>query len=85
MNEFLAIGIVGAALSLLVEWLQAKYGTSSKETRAIVLGGAIMLGAAVWALSLNTVLYEAVLGVLASASTVYAMFFSDKHRNADGK
>lgn len=83
MQEFLSIGIIGAMLSFGVEWVQAKWGTSSLETKAISIIGSIVLGVLVWALSFNVAIYEAVLGILASASTVYAMFFSGKAKQHD--
>lgn len=82
MDEFLSIGIVGAFLSLGVEYLQARFGASSKEAKGIAIIGSVLLGSAMWYLS-STPYLASVLGVLASASTMYAMFFSSVKRNAD--
>ena len=77
VDEFLGISIVGAALSLGIEWLQGKYGATSKEARGLAIGGSLVLGTLVWSIA-QTPYYQSVLGVLAAASTVYAMFFSKK-------
>jgi len=82
IDEFLSIGIVGAFLSLGVEFIQSRYGASSKQAKALAIGGSVMLGGIVWFLS-STPYYASALGVLASSSTVYALFFSSKKNNAD--
>lgn len=82
MQEFIAIGVVGAALSLFVEWVQARFGTDSRGTQLIAILGSVALGLIVWSIT-QTPYYQSILGVLASASTVYAMFFSSKKNNAD--
>lgn len=79
VDEFLGISIVGAALSLGIEWLQGKYGATSKEARGLAIGGSLVLGTLVWAIA-QTPYYQSVLGVLAAASTVYALFFSKKKK-----
>lgn len=71
----MSIGIVGIALSAGIQWLQNKYGVEGAETRAIAIVGSIVLGGFIWFFQ-GTAMWEAMLGVLASASTVYAMFFS---------
>lgn len=82
MQEFISIGIVGAALSCGIEYVQAKYGASSKEAKFYAIAGSLMAGGVYFALT-QTPYYQAVLGILAAASTVYAMFFSSVKRNAD--
>ncbi len=81
VQQFLAIGIVGAALSAAIQWLQAKYGVGGGKTRAIAIIGSIVLGGGVWYLS-GTAMWASILGVLAAASTVYAMFFSGVKSNS---
>ena len=75
VEALLSIGIVGVALSTAIQWLQAKYGVEGAETRAIAIVGSIVLGGFVWFFQ-GTEMWASMLGVLASASTVYAMFFS---------
>lgn len=82
MQEFIAIGVVGAVLSLFVEWVQARFGTDSKGTRLIAIIGSVMLGTLVVVIK-EMPFYQSILGVLSAASTVYALFFSSKKNNAD--
>lgn len=77
VESFLSIGIVGAALSYGIQWLQDKYGVEGNETRIISIVGSIVLGAAVWFLQ-GTEVWAAILGVLGAASTVYAFVFKGK-------
>lgn len=73
INELLSIAIVGSALSLFVEWYSNKYYTGSKTTRVITIVLSVALGLVVWVLQWFPVLWGAILGVLASASTFYAV------------
>lgn len=73
IEQLLSIGIVGALLSVAMEWLKAKYTMESVEARIITIVGAIVLGTVVWALQMNAVLWQSILGVLATASMVYAV------------
>lgn len=75
IDAFLSIALVGAALSLLIEWVTNKWGTGSAASRAIAIGLSVVVGGLYWFLS-GTAIWQSVLGVLAAASTVYAMFFS---------
>lgn len=77
LQSFLSIGIVGAALSMGVQWLQNKYGVEGSQTKLIAIAGSIVLGGAVWFLQ-GTEVWASILGVLSAASTVYAMFYSKK-------
>lgn len=77
VTQFLSIGIVGAALSYLTQYLQEKFGVEGNETRIIAIVGSVLLGAVVWFLQ-GTEVWASILGVLASASTVYAFVFSGK-------
>ena len=74
IQTFLEIGIVGTALSFIVEGIKAKWGPSSMTTKGITLLLALGLGAAIYFLS-GTAIWLAIVGVLAAASTVYAFFF----------
>ena len=83
MEAFLQIAVIGAALSVAIEWVQARFGTGTVETRLIAVILSVVLGALVWFVSKNTEIWEAVLGILAAASTVYAMYFSGRKNNAE--
>jgi len=80
VQAFLSIGIVGAALSWFTQWLQDKYGVEGSQTKAIAIVGSILLGGIVWFLS-SMPIWQSIIGVLASASTVYAMVFAGKRTN----
>lgn len=75
LTQFLSIGIVGAALSMAIQALQNKFGVEGATTKAISIVGSIVLGGAVWFLQ-GTAIWASIVGVLAAASTVYAMVFS---------
>lgn len=79
INDFLGIAIVGAALSLAIEWLTNKFGTSSTGSKAVAIVLSVVVGGAYWFLS-GTAVWQSILGVLAAASTVYALFFSGKSK-----
>ena len=72
LQDLLQIGVVGAALSGLVQVLKAKLGTDSLKTKLLTVGLAVLVGGAYWLLR-DTNLWKTILGVLASASTVYAL------------
>lgn len=80
IQAFLSIGIVGAALSFGIQWMQDKFGVGGSVTKFISIVGSIVLGGAIWFLQ-GTEVWASILGVLAAASTVYAMFFSGKRTN----
>lgn len=79
VQNFLSIGIVGAALSFFVQWLQNRYGVEGAQTKAIAIGGSVILGGLVYVLS-GLPVWSTILGVLAAASTVYAMVFSGNRK-----
>lgn len=72
MNEFLGISIVGAALSGVIQVLKIKLGTTSWATKLLTVGLAVIVGAAYVLLS-GTPIWTTILGILAAASTVYAL------------
>lgn len=73
INDFLGIGIVGVALSLVIEWIKNRFGTYSVGTKAVTIGLSIVVGSAYFFLR-DTSIWQTILGVLASASTFYALF-----------
>lgn len=75
INAFLGIAIVGAALSLVIEWVTNKLGTNSAGSKAVAIGLSILVGGAYWYLS-STAIWQSILGVLAAASTVWALFIN---------
>lgn len=73
INDFLAITIVGSALSLLIEWITNRYETNVAGGRAVAIVSSIIVGGIYWALA-GTAIWQSILGVLGAASTVYALF-----------
>lgn len=71
--EFASIGIVGAVVSLIVEIIKDKAGTNSNETRLLTVVFAIVAGTILWAVQHNAVLWQNILAILATATTVYAL------------
>lgn len=80
VESFLSIGIVGAALSWGVQYLQDKYGVEGSQTKAIAIVGSILLGGILVFVS-SLPIWSTILGVLAAASTVYALVFAGKRKD----
>lgn len=74
IGAFLGIGIVGAGVSALLEFIKAK-SSSDLNMKSVAIVVSLFVGTVYWVVA-DTVYYETVLGVLASASTVYALFFN---------
>ncbi len=72
ITEILAITIVGAALSIVIQIIKTQFGTESGATKLLTLGLAVVVGGLyVWIRS--TPYFETALLVLTSASAVYAL------------
>lgn len=72
ITDFLAIAVVGAFLSLVVQVIKEAFGTESNTTKLITIGLALVVGGVyVWLRS--TPFFETAVLVLTSASTVYAL------------
>lgn len=71
ITDFLAIGIVGAFLALIIQAIKSKFGLDSVKTKIITITLAIVFGSAYYFLS-QTIWWQSILGVLAAASTVWA-------------
>lgn len=82
ITDFLAIGIVGVALSLLIEVIQAKFGTGKNTTKILTLALAVAVGS-VYYFVRETSYWQTIVGVLTAASTVYAFFFSNKSKSGN--
>ena len=70
ITEFLAIGIVGAVLSMVFQYFKT---TSGLKAKLWTVGLSLAVGG-VYVWIRDTVYWETVVGILASASTVYALF-----------
>jgi len=75
VEQILSYAIVGAALSTVIQWAQAKYGVEGNTTKFIAIGASVVLGGGVWFLA-GTTLWVSILGILAAANTMYALVFS---------
>ncbi len=73
METFLTIGIVGTALSFLIQWIKTKFGTDSMKTKGLTVLLSVLVGALVYLLQ-GTAIWLAIVGILGMASTVYAFF-----------
>lgn len=73
INNFIGISVVGGLLSFAFEMIKTKLPVSPEYKRGAILLLSVALGTGYWAL-FNSVWYQTVIGVLASASTFYALF-----------
>lgn len=71
MDDFLGIAIVGVFASLIIEWINNISGANSTIAKAITVGVSVVLGAIYFFFG-DTAVWQSILGVLATASTVYA-------------
>lgn len=76
IDNFLAIGIVGVFLSLAIQIIKKVFGTSNSKTKVITIILAVAVGSFYYFLK-DTIYWQTIVGVLASASTVYALFFNN--------
>jgi hypothetical protein len=72
ITDFLAIAVVGAILSVVVQIIKQAFGTESNTTKLITIALALIVGGLyVWIRS--TPYFETAILVLTSASAVYAL------------
>jgi len=72
ITDFLAIAVVGAILSVVVQIIKGSFGTESNTTKLITIALALIVGGLyVWIRS--TPYFETAILVLTSASAVYAL------------
>lgn len=72
VSDFISIAVVGATLSGVIQIIKTKFGTTTQTTLALTIVLSLIVGGVyVWLQA--TPYYQAVLGVLAAASTVYAV------------
>lgn len=76
-NDFSSIALVGTIVSTLVEFISRTLKVRGNSAKILTIGLSILLGAGVVYLQ-STSFWPTILGVLASASTVYALFFNSK-------
>jgi len=71
INIFLQIGIVGVALSGLIQFIKTKFITDPNTTKLLTIALAIVVGTLFYVLK-STPLWPTILGILGAASMVYA-------------
>jgi hypothetical protein len=72
ITEFIAIAVVGAILSVIVQIIKEAFGTESNKTKLITIALSLVVGGLyVWVRS--TPYFETTLLVLTCASAVYAL------------
>lgn len=70
METFIQIGIVGIALSFLVEAIKLRYGPKSGTTKGITLFLSAILGS-LYYFANDTAWWQSFLGILATATFFY--------------
>lgn len=78
MNDFLGISIVGAIVSLIIQYTKRWYEANSLEAKAISIGVSILVGT-FYVVLRNTGWLETVVGILAAASTVFAFILKGEN------
>lgn len=73
VDILLQLSIVGVFLSVVIEAVKNKFGTTSLGTKLFTIGLAVVLGAVVY-FTFGTPVWIAGIGILAAASTFYAFF-----------
>ena len=73
IQDIFGLAIVGVALTTGIQALKNKFGGDSTRTKLITVAAAILLGAGYWALRDTDILVN-FLGILGTASTIYALF-----------
>lgn len=76
IQEFLAISVVGALLSLTIEWIMKEVSSPLVSKMVTLVLAIITAGLYVWVRS--TPYFETVILVLGTASTVYGFFLNKK-------
>ena len=83
MDDFLGIALVGVVLSIAFEFIQRRFEMGSTASKTAIVALSVVVGGGYYFVR-ETSLYEPILGVLASASTVYAFVFAGKsHSGGD--
>lgn len=72
IQEFLSIGLVGAIVSAVTEYVSRKFDIKGTQAKMVTIILSILFGGLVMYLQ-HTNAWSAIAGVLASASTVYAL------------
>lgn len=77
MDDFLGIAIVGIIAALIIEGINKLVKPESTLAKGITVVASIVIGG-LYFLFKDTIWWQTMLGVLASASTVYAFFLKGR-------
>jgi hypothetical protein len=77
MDNFLAIALVGVAVSLLIEGINKWLGFDSMKAKWLTLAMAVFAGG-IYVAFKDTSIWQTMLEVLMASSTVYAFFLKSK-------
>lgn len=72
IESLFAIGVVGALVSIGVQWLKNKFGIGSNKTKVITILASIAI-ATIWYFCATSDWFINAVGILATASTVWAL------------
>lgn len=75
--DFLGIGVVGAALSFLIQFIKSRFSYSPLKIKGLTILLSIVVGGIYYWLR-STVWYETIIGVLVAATTVWAFFLREE-------
>lgn len=75
ISDFLGITVIGVLVSAVMEWISSKYGVGGTKAKLLTVVFSIVVGAVYVGLS-HTVWWTTILGILAAASTTYALAFN---------
>lgn len=73
---FLGLGIVGAATSLFVSYIKARFGTEGLKTKAVTVTSAVIFGG-LFSYMLNTGYADAVYNILSISTIIYAFIIKE--------
>lgn len=73
VSQLLTIGIVGSALTGVVQIIKQMYGTEGTTTKLITIGLAVVIGALLYALQ-GSVYWPTLLGIIMVSQTIYSFF-----------
>jgi len=73
IGAFASIAIVGAALSLVINFIKGKWGTDTGITKLITIGLSVLLGVGYYFLE-GTAIWKSILGILGASSAFWAIF-----------
>jgi len=71
IEEILSIGIVGAGISLLIQFIKNKFGANENVVKLVTLVFCLVSGSIYYFLS-DTAFFTAVLGILGAATVIWS-------------